>query len=184
MPSGSFESLRLSYKTGLSRLVHGYIAYLRQNVLETEAGGPLKPKTEPASRVENSNTSCISNVKVNPANTTTNSTAGDSRSCKDFELGDLRGRNASTLNTSIPQLIGEEEDSKLGLLVIEPRRKVSHNIHHHPCESPAIQEALVTRIMKDQDLQRNRNFFLYPEKVLQRLLRQRDDFELRANRAD
>ncbi|MED6260650.1 hypothetical protein ATANTOWER_025349 [Ataeniobius toweri] len=181
VPSGSIESLRLSYKTGLNRLVHGYVTYLRKNVLETEATGLLKPKTGPGSRMENNSTSSISNVMVNPADTTSNSTAGENRSCKGFGVSELRGRNASTLNTSIVQCIREEEDSKPGLLVIEPQRKVSHNIQHHPCESPSIQQALVTRIMKAQDLQRNRNFFLYPEKVLQSLLRQKDDFELKAN---
>ncbi|KAM4727126.1 uncharacterized protein FYW61_012765 [Anableps anableps] len=184
VPSGSIESLRLSYKTGLSRLVHGYVAYLRKNILETEAGGPLKQKAGPGSRMENSNTSRISDAMVNPADATPNSTAEDNRSCTAFGFREVTGRNASTLNTSIRSCIREEEDGKLGLLVIEPQRKVRHNIQHHPCESPAIQEALVTRIMKAQDLRRNRDFFLYPEKVLQSLLRQRDDFELRANRTE
>ncbi|XP_035998505.1 uncharacterized protein LOC105939363 [Fundulus heteroclitus] len=181
VPSGSIESLRLSYKTGLNRLVHGYVAYLRKNVLETEAAGPLKAKTGAGSRMENSNSSSIStNVMVYPAHTTPNATAGDNRSCGDSGSGELRGRNGTTLNTSTPRCIMEEEDSELGLLVIEPQRKVSHTIQHHPCESPAIQQALVAHIMKSQDLQRNRNFFLYPEKVLQSLLKQRDDFELKA----
>lgn len=74
-----------------------------------------------------------------------------------------------------------EEVGTLGLLVIEPLRNVSHNVQHHPCQSQAIQEALVTRIMNAQDLERNRNFFLYPEKVFRSLLRQKDDFELKTN---
>ncbi|XP_043996445.1 uncharacterized protein LOC122844761 [Gambusia affinis] len=166
VPSGSIESLRLSYKTGLRRLVSGYVAYLRKNILETEAGGTLEPKR---GSVENSNASSIGNVTAHPADAKTNSTAGDQRSC-----GQLVGRNASAAPCF----------SQPGLLVIEPQREVGHGVRHRPCESAAIQEALVTRIMKAQDLQRNRNFFLYPEKVLRGLLRQKQHFELRANRAE
>lgn len=74
-----------------------------------------------------------------------------------------------------------EDGSMLGLLVIEPSRNVSHSVQHHPCESPAIQEALVTRIINVQDLESNGNFFLCADGVFQSLLRQRDDFELRTN---
>ncbi|XP_054881890.1 uncharacterized protein LOC129356327 [Poeciliopsis prolifica] len=166
VPSGSIESLRLSYKTGLNRLVSGYVAYLRKNILETEAGETLEPKR---SSVENSSASSTGNVTAHPADAKANSTAGDQRSC-----GQLVGRNASAAPCF----------RQLGLLVIEPQREVSHGVRHRPCESAAIQEALVTRIMKAQDLQRNRNFFLYPEKVLRGLLRQRQHFELRANRTE
>lgn len=75
----------------------------------------------------------------------------------------------------------EEEAGALGLLIIEPWRNVSHNVRHRPCESPAIQQALVARIINAQDLERNQNFFLYPERVFQSLLRQKDDFELKRN---
>ncbi|XP_032432234.1 uncharacterized protein LOC116728316 isoform X2 [Xiphophorus hellerii] len=166
VPSGSIESLRLSYKTGLDHLIRGYFAYLRKNILETEAGGTLEPKR---SSVENSNASSMGNVTAHPADAKANSTAGDQRSC-----GQLVGRNASAAPCF----------SQPGLLVIEPQKEVSHSVRHRPCESAAIQEALVTRIMKAQDLERNRNFFLYPEKVLRGLLRQRQHFELRANRTE
>lgn len=75
----------------------------------------------------------------------------------------------------------DEEVGSLGLLVIEPGRNVSHSVQHHPCESPAIQQSLVTRIINAQDLELSRNFFMYPEKVSRGLLRQRDDFELKIN---
>ncbi|XP_077403323.1 uncharacterized protein LOC144036500 [Vanacampus margaritifer] len=68
--------------------------------------------------------------------------------------------------------------SKEGMLVIEPGRNVSHNVLHHPCQSPAIQQALVTRIINAQDLEHSRNFFLYSKKVFQRLLTQEDAFQL------
>lgn len=84
--------------------------------------------------------------------------------------------NRKTHNSSAG--LGHEDNTVWGLLVIEPMRNVSHNVQHHPCESPAIQQALVTRIINAQDLERNRNFFRYPVKVFRSLLRQRADFEL------
>lgn len=120
-----------------------------------------------------------------------NSTAELSRSCKtdrsseEFELNvsnrsDVTTEvNRKTLNyTNYTTGYSSNEDA-LGLLVIEPFRNVSHSVQHHPCESPAIQQALVTRIMNSQDLERNRDFFLYSEKVFHSLLRQRDHFEMR-----
>ncbi|TMS14373.1 hypothetical protein E3U43_022853 [Larimichthys crocea] len=75
----------------------------------------------------------------------------------------------------------DEEARLLGLLVIEPLTNVSHNVRHHPCQSPAIQQALVTRIINAQDLERNRKFFQFAEGVFYSLVRQRDDFELKTN---
>lgn len=66
-----------------------------------------------------------------------------------------------------------------GLLVVEPLKNVSHGVQHHACESPAIEQALVNRIIDAQDLERNKEFFLYGERVFSNLLRQRDDFELK-----
>ncbi|KAM3876244.1 uncharacterized protein ACN63O_024278 [Diretmus argenteus] len=86
VPSGSAESLRLSYQTGLTRLVQGFTAYLRRNIQETAAPGAPGPKAK---------------------------------------------------------------------------------------------QALVTRIIDAQDLDRNRKFFLYSDNLFNRLRRQRDDFELR-----
>ncbi|XP_072231790.1 uncharacterized protein [Leuresthes tenuis] len=210
VPKGSAESLRLSYKTSLDHLVQGYRTYLRRNVQETEALRPRKPSYGTARGPRQTNISSIINMscsnslpfnvtlvsqahKVNDSNTPS-STAGDNRGCKtdgsreDFELHQVRGNNDTIkaagnrkpLNGSTGNS-REEDDSKLGLLVIEPQRNVSHNVQHHPCQSPAIQQALVNRIMNAQDLELNRNFFLHPGTIFHILLKQRDDFELRAN---
>ncbi|XP_022050747.1 uncharacterized protein LOC110951810 [Acanthochromis polyacanthus] len=199
VPSGSAESLRLSYKSGLGLLIQGYTAYLRRNIQETEAPGPKKPRTGAAdkprqtSSVTNVTCSGISADKFNDS-ASPNSTAGFSGSCKtnrsneDFGLSVVKGSNdtsedgisRNTLNTSSGYK-GEEEASELGLLVIEPLRNVSHNVQHHPCQSPAIQQALVTRIINALDLERNRDFFLYSNRVFYSLLRQKNDFELKSN---
>lgn len=192
MPLGSVESLRLSYKTGLGRLTQGYTAYLRRNIQETEASGPQKPKTRTASGPRHTNVSstvnmtCLSNRFVNlgqvsPSISTESfnetvapkSSADISRRCE----GMITRETLNDLTTYSPEL----EAGTLGLLVIEPWRNVSHNVQHHPCESPAIQQALVSRIIKAQDLEQNGNFFLYSESVLRSLLRQKDDFELKTN---
>ncbi|XP_017275344.1 uncharacterized protein LOC108238048 isoform X2 [Kryptolebias marmoratus] len=210
VPLGSAESLRLSYKTGLKHLVKGYGAYLRRNILET-APGPLKPKPGSATGLKSSNTSVIRNVTGSESRLLNASLASPAdegyvsatpgvivrdRSCKeggsgeDFVLSQQKGGDNATegemsrvaLNTSAGCVREEEEEGGgLGLLVIEPLRNVSHNVQHHPCESEAIQQALVTRILKAQDLEHNRNFFLYSPKVLRSLVRQRDDFELKTN---
>lgn len=206
MPSGSAESLRRSYKSGLSRLVQDYTAYLRRNIQETAAPEPRKPRTRTCTVPGNTNTfnttnmPCLGNGLFNGSlvtavvstdklnkTTKTNTTAHISRIYKtdvpsnDFGLNVPKGgdnttvhmENRRTVNSSAG--LGREDNSILGLLVIEP---MSHNVQHHPCESPAIQQALVTRIINAQDLERNRNFFRYPVKVFRSLLRQRDDFEL------
>ncbi|XP_023117633.1 uncharacterized protein LOC111563003 [Amphiprion ocellaris] len=199
VPSGSAESLRLSYKSGLGLLVQGYTAYLRRNIQETEAPGPQKPRTRAGDRprqtssMTNVTCSSISADKFNDS-ASLNSTAGFSGSCKtnrsnkDFGLSVVKGSNdtsedvinRNTANTSSGYK-GEEEASQLGLLVIEPLRNVSHNIQHHPCESPAIQQALVTRIINTLDLEQNRDFFLYSSTVFYSLVRQKNDFELKTN---
>ncbi|XP_042354685.1 uncharacterized protein LOC121952216 [Plectropomus leopardus] len=204
VPVGSAESLRLSYKTALGRLVQGYTAYLHRNIQETGAPGPQKPRATTArgpgqnSTLSRTNMTCSHNNSFNESlvhisadkfNETKapNSTAEISRSCKtDFELNvsnrsdDSREAmaNGATLNNTTGN--GSDENV-LGLLVIESWRNVSHTVQHHPCESPAIQQALVTRIINAQDMERNRNFFLYPEKVFHSLLRQRDDFEIKTS---
>ncbi|XP_056253650.1 uncharacterized protein LOC130182620 [Seriola aureovittata] len=210
VPLGTAESLRLSYKTGLSRLVQGYTAYLRRNIQETAAPGPRKPKTRTASGPRQTNTSSVTNMacssnsvlnvsQVSPASISTdrfnetiapNSTAKMGRSCKtsgsreDFGVNVLKASDETAVgmvNSNSTGFSREEDVGMLGLLVIESWSNVSHNVQHHPCESPAIQEALVTRIINAQDLERNRNFFLYPEKVFHSLLRQKNDFELKTN---
>lgn len=119
--------------------------------------------------------------------TTPSATANISRICKTdgsskhsrLNVGTGSDETTAGVNSSAGHKWEEEEEAGiLGLLVIEPLRNVSHNVRHHPCQSPAIQQALATRIINAQDLDRNRNFFRDPDKVFLGLLRQRDDFEL------
>ncbi|XP_047462255.1 uncharacterized protein LOC125020795 [Mugil cephalus] len=200
VPLGSVESLRLSYKSGLNHLVQRYTTYLRRSIKETGSPGPVQPRTNTSTPT---NATCSSfyvsltgpSVSADGFNMSTppRLTAGDSRGCKtDGSGGDFGLRLSKKSNVTADAMISrktlnssadsnrkeEEEGGVLGLLVIEPSRNVSHNVQHRPCESPAIQQALVTRIMNAQDLQRNRNFFLYPDKVFHGLLRQRDHFDL------
>ncbi|XP_030228713.1 uncharacterized protein LOC115555822 isoform X1 [Gadus morhua] len=66
-----------------------------------------------------------------------------------------------------------------GLLVIEAMRNVSHGVRHRACESPVIEQALATLISEAQDLEESRDFFLYPRPLLDNLLGQRADFDLK-----
>ncbi|XP_028323137.1 uncharacterized protein LOC114476078 isoform X2 [Gouania willdenowi] len=186
VPLGSVQSLRLSYKTGWNRLVQGYTAYLHRNIQETEA-----PEPSSASIIKNSTSfntflfqfSQSANFpKLKHPNSTDKccKTGGTS---EDLVLKETKAANESSvirINTNkhnfTDHSLAVEEEDKLGLLVIEPLRNMSHNVHHHPCESVAIQQSLVTRIINSMDLERSRNFFLYPEKVFLRLIRQRSDF--------
>nr|XP_040036932.1 uncharacterized protein LOC120821900 [Gasterosteus aculeatus aculeatus] len=187
VPRGSVESLRLSYKTALSRLVQGYTVYLHSNIKETPAGGPGQTNT-----LSRTNTSkCIFNSSLASDSTDTfnrttsaNSSADVSRGREtDFGLDVPKRRNETTarvvVNTECPDNATHVDVQ--GLLVIEPGRNVTHKVQHHPCESPALQQALVTRIINAQDLERNRHFFLYSEKFFHNLLSQKDDFELKTN---
>ncbi|KAF0038410.1 hypothetical protein F2P81_008894 [Scophthalmus maximus] len=87
VPLGSAESLRLSYKTGLGRLVQGYTAYLRRSIQET-APGPQKPQTRTTSRSTQTNTSSIPNVTCSSNNHFNVSQSWDkmSDSDSDFEF--------------------------------------------------------------------------------------------------
>lgn len=207
MPIGSAESLRHSYKSGLTHLVEDYTAYLRRNIHETAALGPEKRRTRTsgASRktktFSRTNETCSSNSDFNEnlvspstptakmnETTTPNVAANISRVCKtggfakDFghNVPNFNDRNAVSskrLNSSAG-FISDGDPGIRGLLVIEPLVNVSHNVQHHQCESPAIQEALVTRIVSALDMERNINFFRYSKKVFRSLIRQRDVFEL------
>eukprot|EP00064_Thunnus_orientalis_P018230 superscaffoldBa00004125_g18324 len=174
---------------------------LRKPKTRTNSG----PRQTRANISSLTNSSCSSyrllNVSlVSPSNSTDrfnetitpNATAEMSRICKtgtsneDFGLNVTEGGDETTVGMMSRKTLNvstaysrDEGAGMLGLLVIEPLRNVSHNVRHHPCESPAIQQALVSRIINAQDLDRNRNFFLYPEKVIHNLLRQNDDFELK-----
>ena len=66
-----------------------------------------------------------------------------------------------------------------GLLVIEAMRNVSHSVQHRACESPVIEQALASLISEAQDLEESRDFFLYPRPLLDNLLGQRADFDLK-----
>ncbi|XP_075997772.1 uncharacterized protein LOC142991482 isoform X2 [Genypterus blacodes] len=202
VPSGSAESLRLSYKTGLFRLVQSYTAYLRRNIHETEAGGSPGPQAEAASGRSQTTANTSSKIKVtclggknssesldNVGPSILNDMLNDTTRHNSNESSDpflphaTKESEGSTAGTAARKTVNNcngdsrhEEGSRLGLLVVEPQRNVSHNVHHHPCESPAIEQALVTRIIAAQDLQRNRYFFLNSERVYRSLLRQKKDF--------
>ncbi|CAJ1063429.1 uncharacterized protein LOC117813111 [Xyrichtys novacula] len=201
VPSGSAESLRRSYKTGFGQLIQGYTAYLFRNIRETPRPRKPRARTRQNDIFSITNMTCSSDqlfnislvdpsVSADNETTTTNSTGDTSKSCKrdapseDFgpsviKEGNetiVRVVNKKEVNGSSENSIGEDV-SQLGLLVIEPHRNVSHSVQHHPCESPAIQQALVTRIMNALDLVQSKNFFLHSERVLHSLFKQREDFE-------
>nr|XP_019941748.1 PREDICTED: uncharacterized protein LOC109628803 isoform X1 [Paralichthys olivaceus] len=211
VPLGSAESLRLSYKSGIGRLVQGYTAYLRRNIQET-APGSQKPSTGTTGRPRQTKTSNITNMACSGNHlfngsqvstsistgfnetTAPNSSADSSRSCEthgsreEFGVSVSKGSNETPVSmgdnktlTNMTEYNRDEEAGMLGLLVIEPGRNVSHNVQHHPCESPAIQQALVTRVINAQDLERNGNVFLFPENILRNLCRQRNDLELKTS---
>ncbi|XP_057677300.1 uncharacterized protein LOC130906734 isoform X2 [Corythoichthys intestinalis] len=155
VPFGSAASLRLSYKTAFNRLVQGYTVYLHRNLRETAPSAPAHRTSQSSS----------------PTNRTL---SGQMSSNTD---------RADTFNeTTHGNVSGTDESAwQEGLLFIEPGRNVTHGVRHHPCESPAIQQALVTRIINAQDLEDSRGFFLFPKKVFQRLLTQDNTFELDTN---
>lgn len=183
VPRGSAESLRRAYKSKFDCLVQDYTTYLRRNIHETAAVGPKKSQTNSSQQQTDTltNLTCQGNAGFNF------SLAGPVTS-KDFSNETTpANKTLSTRNilwckeSHVSSSEGTKKDDDVGVpgvLVIEPLRNVSHKVRHHRCQSPAIQEALVTRIMNAQDLESNRNFFQYPEKVFHGLLRQRGDFEL------
>lgn len=73
----------------------------------------------------------------------------------------------------------EHATASEGLLVIEAMRNVSHSVQHHACESPAIEQALATRLLDAQDLEESRDFFQYSQMLFNHLLGQRGDFDLK-----
>ncbi|XP_077361317.1 uncharacterized protein LOC144006381 [Festucalex cinctus] len=112
-------------------------------------------ETAPSAPQQRANTTCSSELSFNISQAETFNETSHGGACKTDELA-----------------------SKGGLLVIEPGRNVSHSVLHHPCQSPAIQQALVTRIINSQDLDNSRSFFLYSKKVFQGLLAQEDAFQI------
>ncbi|XP_029304740.1 uncharacterized protein LOC115019359 [Cottoperca gobio] len=181
VPVGSAESLRLSYKTALDRLVQGFTAYLHRNIQETPRSRKPRTNTDTPT-LSRTNVTCSSNHMFNDSlisiststfngTATPNSTAGicntDTPSA-DFGLkvtnrSDETSEvviNRKTLNSST----GYEDVQ--GLLVIEPWRNVSHVVQHHACESPAIQQALVTRIINCSGPGEEQKLFLVPRESL------------------
>lgn len=192
VPRGSAESLRRAYKSKFDCLVRDYTTYLRRNIQETPAAGRKKTQTDSAKQQTDklSNLTCKYSVVFNESlaepvtwsvssneTATVNNTINariiwrTEESRTDFKCVENQ-RSSSSENK------GAEDVGVPGMLVIEPLRNMSHTVRHHPCQSPAIQEALVTHIMNAQDLESNRNFFQYPDKVFHGLLRQRGHFEL------
>lgn len=201
MPVGAAESLRRSFKSQLNQLIGHYTVYLRRNIRETAAPKPGKRKNRQSSvlrhaKMVNQTSPACSGTSTITSGTATgeldelsasNAAANISRKCKREVLEEVSGGNVTDVTDKNP--VGTEKRKKLrhssginsgalGLLVIEPLRNVSHSVQHHPCESPAIQQALVTRFMDALDMEQNKQFFQYPQKVFLSLLRQDDDFEI------
>lgn len=179
MPVGAAESLRRSCKSELNHLIMDYMAYLRRNIRETAGTRPRKRRNRQSDVFRQSSTFnqtsltwsgpnliAASKIEVLSDSSGGNVTEVDDKSAVGTEKR-KRLSNSSGINSSA-----------MGLLVIEPLRNVSHNVQHHQCESPAIQHALVSRIMDALDMEQNKHFFQYSEKVFYHLLRQEDDFEL------
>lgn len=200
MPVGAAESLRRSCKSELNQLIMDYMVYLRRNIRETAAPRPRKRRNRQSSVLRQSSTFNQTSLSWSGPNpiaastaagkinepTASNAAANIGRKCKIEVLSDSSGGNVTEVDKSA---VGTEKrkrlsnssginSSAMGLLVIEPLRNVSHNVQHHQCESPAIQHALVSRIMDALDMEQNKHFFQYAEKVFYSLLRQEDDFEL------
>lgn len=196
MPVGAAESLRRSCKSELNQLIEHYNVYLRRHIREIAAPGPGKRKSRQSSVLNPTNTfnrtslTCSGTGRIAPSDITTGKmdetdAANKSRKCITEVSGHVSGRNVTNMNVretvekrkKLSSSAGVKSGA-LGLLVIEPLRNVSHSVQHHQCESPAIQQALLTRIMDALDMEQNRQFFQYPGKVFHSLLRQKDGFEL------
>lgn len=176
--------------SGLAQLIQDYTTYLGRNIRETAASGPKKTRTASVQRQTDTlsctNFTCLANtvfndslaetmISTNSSNETATTNKTADTICKTEGSRTDFQHMENQLNISAGYK-GDQDVGVLGLLVIEPLRNVSHSVHHHPCESPAIQQALMIRIMNAQDLERNRNFFQHPQKVFRGLLRQRGHF--------
>lgn len=168
-----------------------YIAYLRRNIHETAAPTTQKRRNRQSGVLRqpdtwNQTSSGTATGGIHEP-TASNAAANITTKRKTEVLSDGSGQNVANVDDKNP--VGTEKRTKLnnsvginsgalGLLIIEPLRNVSHSVQHHQCQSPAIQQALVTRIMDALDMEHNKHFFQYTEKVFLSLLRQKDDFEL------
>lgn len=192
VPRGSAESLRRAYKSEFDCLVRDYTTYLRRNIHETAAAGPKTKQTDSAQQQTDilTNLTCKGIAVFNDSTGETATSSGSpNETANATKPGNARKiwRNEESrtdfkcVGNQVDGSAGKKGDGDVGvpgMLIIEPLRNVSHNVLHHPCQSPAIQQALVTHIMKAQDLESNRNLFQLPEKLFHSLLRQRGDFEL------
>lgn len=66
-----------------------------------------------------------------------------------------------------------------GLLIIEPNRNVSHWVRHSPCESQAIENAILTQIIAAQRIQSSEDYLENLGKNIHLLVRQRTNFGLK-----
>lgn len=178
--------------SGLAQLIEDYTTYLGRNIHEAAASGPKKPRTTSVQRqtdtLSYTNFTCFGNTMFNDSLAESMiSTHSSNETATTYKTADTICKTEGSrtdfqymenqLNSSAGYK-GDEDVGVLGLLVIEPLRNVSHSVHHHGCESLAIQQALLIRIMNAQDLERNKNFFRHPQKVFRGLLRQRGHFVL------
>lgn len=166
------------------------MVYLRTNILEIAAPGTGKRKSRQSSvlkqtsRFNQTSLACSGTGQISSSTAAgtnaSDAAASKSRKCRREVLGQVSGRNVTNMNDGRKKLSSSAGSSSgsLGLLVIEPLRNVSHSVQHHQCESPAIQQALLTRIMEALDMEQNKHFFQHPGKVFHSLFRQKDGFEL------
>ncbi|KAJ8419106.1 hypothetical protein AAFF_G00006050 [Aldrovandia affinis] len=68
-----------------------------------------------------------------------------------------------------------------GLLIIEPFRNMTHQVHHRPCESDAIANRIASKVLEAQGIQRSMDFFEETEKHMDSLISQQGNFSLQAN---
>lgn len=66
-----------------------------------------------------------------------------------------------------------------GLLIVEPHRNVSHWVMHSPCESQAIENAILTQIIAAQRIQSSEDYLENLGKNILLLVRQRTNFQLK-----
>uniref|UniRef100_H3CQC4 Uncharacterized protein n=1 Tax=Tetraodon nigroviridis TaxID=99883 RepID=H3CQC4_TETNG len=194
VPVGAAESLRRSYKSELNQLIEHYKVYLRRNVQVTAPPGPGKHKSRQSSVLKQTNPfnqtslTCSGTAPIPVSTTTGKNNETNASGAKALEVLDqVSGQNVTNMKNR--GSVGTEKKKKLsssagiscgglGLLVIEPLRNVSHSVQYHQCQSPAIQQALVTRIMDALDMEQNKHFFQYTGTVFHGLLRQKESFKL------
>lgn len=89
----------------------------------------------------------------------------------------LARRYTGYLRRYIKEMPPSDRTHAPGLLVIEPNRNVSHWVTHSPCESQAIENAIMTQIITAQRIQWSEDYFENLGKNINHLVRQRSNFE-------